>query len=123
MKKLVSAIAIFFVFMWIDTASAQVCKINGTNDNVEIFDCYIDKANQQVIVIVSNDSQNISANVTVNVEIKGYSGCSGCKESLIGKGLAKPNQSTEIKIKVPNTFKADDKTSTKCTGISGTKCL
>lgn len=105
------------------TANAQVCKISGSNDNVEVFGCRTDAENNQVFVIVSNDSNDISANVTVTVEVKGKEGCSSCTTTVEGKGLAKPGQSTQIKIKVPGNFKLTENSRSKCIGISGSKCI
>lgn len=105
------------------TAKAQVCKISGSNDNVEVFGCRTDAENNQVFVTVSNDSNDISANVTVTVEVKGREGCNSCTTTVEGKALAKPGQSTLIKIKVPSSFKLTENSRSTCTGISGTKCL
>lgn len=105
------------------TAKAQVCKISGSNDNVEVFGCRLDLGNNGVIVTVSNDSNDISANVTVKVEIQGKEGCSSCTTTVEGKNLAKPNQTTQIKIRVPSSFKLTENSRLKCTEISGSKCI
>lgn len=107
------------------TANAQVCKISGTNDNVEVFTCYTDASNNQVVVRVSNDSNDISANVTVNVTVKnakrnGYSGSHEVK--IVGKELAKPGQ-TDIRIDMPSGYSLREESIATCTGISGSKCL
>ena len=99
------------------TAKAQVCRISGTNDSVEVFDCYVDAENNQVVVIVSNDSNDISANVTVTVEIQ----MGNVTKTVSGKGRANPNQNTKITIPVQG-IKMGPNTKANCTGISGTKC-
>lgn len=121
MKKVL--LIMFALICFGATGKAQVCKISGTNDNVEVFGCHTDAENNQVIVTVSNDSNDISANVTVTVEVKGTVNCGSCTTTVEGKGLSKPGQSTQIKIKVPSSFKLTENSRSKCTGISGSKCL
>lgn len=104
---------------------AQVCKISNTNDNVEVFDARL-KGPNQVKVVVSNDSQNISANVTVEVEVTYKRSSSGhtIVKPFKGKGLAKPNASTEIVIDIPEKIDNDyTAVSVEPKDISGTKCL
>ena len=49
-------------------SNAQVCKISNSNDNVEVFSATIINGSS-VAVTVGNDSQDISANVTVEVTV------------------------------------------------------
>ena len=121
MKKVVFVLFVLICFG--ATANAQVCKISGTNDNVEVFGCHTDAENNQVIVTVSNDSNDISDNVTVTVEVKGKADCGSCTTTVEGKGLSKPGQTTQIKIKMPSSFKLTENSRSKCTGIRGSKCL
>ena len=102
------------------TAKAQVCKISGSNDNIEVFSCYTDVENNQVVVIVSNDSNDISANVTVTVEVK----MGSVTKTVYGKARALPNQNTKIEIPMKSEgVKIGSGTTARCTDISGTKCL
>lgn len=103
---------------------AQVCKISGAGDNVEVFSARIENGNT-VVVTVGNDSQNISANVTVTVEVtyKYSNGNSPVKLTKEGKVIAKPNQESVITIRIPEQDKNGRiPTSVKVTNISGTKC-
>lgn len=103
--------------------NAQVCKISDTGDNVEVFSATISDGHI-VTVVVGNDSQDKSANVTVNVTVT-YKGSSTSKEyTFTAKAIAQPNQTTEIKIDIPERDKQDrTPVSAKVTQITGTKCL
>ena len=104
-------------------SNAQVCKISETGDNVEVFSASIVDGHT-VSVVVGNDSQDKSANVTVNVTVT-YKGSSTSKEyTFTAKAIAQPNQTTEIKIDIPERDKQDrTPVSAKVTQITGTKCL
>lgn len=124
MKKVILLILALICFG--ATTNAQVCKISGTNDNVEVFTCYTDVANNQVVVRVSNDSNDISANVTVTVEVTGAqrSGYPGTRSvTVTGKGLAKPNGPTDIRIDMPSGWTLLQSSVVKCTDIDGSKCI
>lgn len=118
---------LLFIMMLLFCASgninAQVCKISNTNDNVEVFSASLINS-KQVKVVVSNDSQEISANVTVTVEVTYTDGSYSKTKTFTGKGLARPNTSTEIVIDIPENIDYSKKPkSVQVTGISGTKCL
>lgn len=98
-------------------ANAQVCKVSGTNDNVEVFSCVLSDGN--VVVTLSNDSKDIKANVTVKVEVL-YGGYFA--ETFEGKVMSCPG-STELKIPIKPKVKGYTPSSVKVTSISGTKCL
>lgn len=104
--------------------NAQVCKISNTNDNIEVFSASLINS-KQVKVVVSNDSQEISANVTVTIEVTYTDGYNSPKtKTFTGKGLARPNTSTEIVIDIPEDIDYSKKPkSVQVTGISGTKCI
>lgn len=105
------------------SANAQVCKISNTNDNVEVFSAYLSSPNQ-VTVVVSNDSKDISANVTVKVKVTyGTPGYGPIEKEFTGKGLAKPDSTTEIRINIPDQENKKTAQSVQVTGISGTKCI
>lgn len=117
--KLILILALVGFF---STVSAQVCKINESGDNVEVFSAIIEGENT-VVVTVGNDSRDISANVTVTVEVTYKKGNSIHTYNYTGKKIAQPNQETIIKISIP----AEDKNgykpySVKVTGITGNKC-
>lgn len=123
MKRIVRLFfMIFLLCVIINTANAQVCKISNTNDNVEVFSASIvDDSN--VEVTVGNDSQDISANVTVEVVVT-Y-GNKTCTKTYSGKKIAKPNSETVITIPISSTYSStisNKPTSVKVSGISGTKC-
>ena len=118
MKKVL--LIMFALICFGATAKAQVCKISGSNDNVEVFNCYTDVENNQVIVIVSNDSNDISANVTVTVEVK----MGSVTKTVEGKARALPNQNTKIEIPMSREgVKIGSTTTVRCTKITGAKCL
>ena len=100
---------------------AQVCKISESNDNVEIFSAVIEDGNT-VIVTVSNDSKDISANVTVVVEVT-YS--NGGTKQFSGKVKAEPNQESIIRIPIPEFLNNRNNTPKKVVAkeITGTKCM
>ena len=96
MKK-VFALVLLLLGMY-PIVSAQVCKISDTGDNVEVFSTNITDGHT-ISVVVGNDSQDKSANVTVNV-------------------------STEIKIEIPEKDKQGrTPVSAKTLEITGNKCL
>lgn len=123
MKKLFLMLVVLIGFLF--AANAQVCKISGSNDNVEVFNCEV--VANQVWVTVSNDSNDINANVTVTVNVSGLKkdGITGDSHTttISGKGKSRANQTDIIKIDIPSPYSVCSKTSAKCTGISGSKCL
>ena len=124
MKKLF--LAMFALICFGAVANAQVCKISGSNDSVEVFGCSLDVESRTIFVTVSNDSNDISANVTVSVELthhRGVNSINNVTDVLQGKGRAEANQSTVIKIQVPSNIYLDSKSTAECKGISGTKCM
>ena len=106
------------------SVNAQVvCKISNTNDNVEVFSASLSSPNQ-VTVVVSNDSKEISANVTVTVKVTYEKDGYKTTKEFIGKGLAKPNGSTRILIDIPEKDENGKPAgSVQAMNISGTKCL
>lgn len=98
---------------------AQVCKISNSNDNVEVFSASI-VDNSKVVVTVGNDSQDISANVTVVVVVTYES--SNYTKNYTGKKVAHPNTETAIEIPIETSYYDRKPTSVKVTSISGTKC-
>lgn len=121
MKKI--ALVILMALGFHSIATGQVCKISGSGDNVEVFSAVIE-GNNMVLVTVGNDSQNISANVTVEVEVtyKSTSSQATVKATFAGKVIAKPNQESIIRIRIPEQKDGKIPYSVKVTGISGTKC-
>lgn len=111
-----------FVFVSCFITEAQVCKISNSNDNVEVFSASI-VDNSKVVVTVGNDSQDISANVTVEITVTyGYD---NYKKTYSGKKIAKPNTETVITIPISSTYSSSNSnkpSSVTVTRISGTKC-
>ena len=102
-------------------AQAQVCKIKGstTNDNVEVYSYVLVNNNSAVNVTVGNDSQNTAANVTVTVKITyeyGYT------LQFTGRGLAKPNGTTDIVVPIKATHNNNKIKTVEVISITGTKC-
>lgn len=103
-------------------AAAQVCIISDTGDNVEVFSAIIEGGNT-VVVTVGNDSQDNSANVTVTVEVAYKRNGSPRTYTFKGKGIAKPNQESVIRISIPMEDKDGYRPeSVKISKIEGTKC-
>lgn len=100
--------------------NAQVCKISNSNDNVEVYSCYLTDNNSAVAVTVGNDSQDISANVTVTVEVT-YN--NNIKRTYTQKVLAKPNQTTDFQIKIEDKINSNSAKTVEVKSITGTKCL
>ena len=114
------------VCLGVAVSAQNVCKISGSNDNVEIFNSYIDVANNKLVVTVGNDSNDISANVTITADVTVVScpTCSSLKKITIsGKEIAKPNQTTSITIPLSNPYIFTNNSEIKDVKISGTKCL
>ena len=65
MKRFFLFILLLCTFIFVE---AHVCKISDSNDNVEVFSASIVDGSR-VEVTVGNDSQDISANVTVEVVV------------------------------------------------------
>lgn len=100
--------------------SAQVCRISDSNDNVEVFSCNLVDNNSAVAVTVGNDSQNISANVTITVEVT-YN--SSTKKTYSTKVIAQPNQTTDVKINIQEKIGNLTAKSVEVVSLTGTKCL
>ncbi len=112
-------VLLFYSFM--STANAQVCKISDSGDNVEIFSTSI-VANSQVNIIVGNDSQDISANVTVQVKVTYTNNYS---KTYTGKKIAGPNCETTIVIPIDPIYPEGGKgrpKSVEVISFSGAKC-
>lgn len=117
MKKILTALLLLWTVVGI--ADAQVCKISDSGDNVEVFSAFIKDGNT-VEVTVSNDSKDISANVSVKVKVT-YE-VDRNTENFTGKALAEPNKSTAITIPIPVTKQNRKATKVEVIGITGTKC-
>ena len=102
------------------STQAQVCKISQSNDNVEVFSCNLVDNNSAVAVTVGNDSQNISANVTITVEVT-YN--NAIKKTYSTKVIAQPNQTTDVKICIDDKVNNVTAKSVKVISLTGTKCI
>lgn len=119
MKKMFFLLMCFC--MVLTNANSQVCKISGDNDNVEIFSCSLANNDTEIHVVVANDSQSISANVTITVKVD-YG--PGGTQTYTGRKIAQPNQETLIVIKnIPHKQKGYPIKSVEAIGISGAKCM
>lgn len=104
---------------------SQTCLISNANDTVEIENCTL-IADNKVEVTVSNDSNDINANVTVSIEVAYKFNSQIFKKNYIGKGMAKKSESTIITIPISSCYNGDERYkpySVSATGISGSKCL
>lgn len=101
-------------------SNAQVCRISDSNDNVEVFSCYLTDNNSAVTVTVGNDSQNISANVTITIEVT-YN--SSTKKTYSTKVIAKPNTTTEAKVNIQEKVGNFTAKSVEVVSLTGTKCI
>lgn len=118
MKKFLSNLMLVFCLLLIGgKTNAQVCKISGSNDNIEVFGCQLN--GDKVTVTLSNDSNDIKANVTVTVEVK-YS--SSITRTYTGKVLSKPGTSTTLDINIDGKVGNYTAKSATVTSISGSKC-
>ena len=110
-----------FVLFGINLMSnAQVCVIKGGNGaSVEVFSATIEKDGSEVWVTVSNDSNDISANITVNVTVTHGSGYT---RNYSGKAKVDANTSPIIKIPIQKTIGNSPAKSVEVTSITGTRC-
>lgn len=117
MKKILTTLLLLWTV--VGFADAQVCKISDSGDNVEVFSAFIEDGNT-VKVTVSNDSKDISANVSVTVKVT-YR-FDHCTEMFSGKALAEPKKSTVITIPISETKQGQKATKVEVISITGTKC-
>lgn len=110
------------LFFHIESA-AQICKISGTNDTIEVFGANYN--NGTIEIILSNDSK-FGANVSIAVEVKYVNGKTTEVRSFQKKALAKPMQSTVVTMNVPTSVSALNNVlqydSFTVKSISGNKC-
>ena len=118
MKKFLFALIVSVTFFF-NVNAQEVCKISGSNDNVEVFSTeFANDEKTLVKVTVSNDSKDINANVTVTIEVT-YE--NGFKKNFVGKGLSKPQQSTTILVKIDQYGSKPKNVQT--IKITGAKCI
>lgn len=121
--SIISLVIVSIISLTTLVSNAQVCKIAGSsNDTVEVYSATLTDNDNYVEVTVGNDSNLTNANVTVKVEVTyGKYGT----QTFIGKGLARANSTTVIKVKIDPRDASYNKygpTSIEVTEISGTKC-
>ncbi|MDE5788196.1 MAG: hypothetical protein K2H79_06615 [Bacteroidaceae bacterium] len=112
---------VLFLFGVAGTSQAQVCKLPNSDDTVEVFSATFE-GNNKVKVVVSNDSQEVSANVTVTVRVTYVGTRDKITKEFTDKGRALPNQSTEILIAIDETCNGRMPKSVEAISITGTKC-
>lgn len=118
------AVAAFFGL----SASAQTCRISGTNgDTIEVFESSL--SGNTINITLSSDSQS-AANVEVSVEVT-YVIPTNMSYKVTRvfskKCLARPSQSTMVSITVPETVNKKNYTysisSYSVKSITGVKCM
>ncbi|MDR2125404.1 MAG: hypothetical protein LBP63_01065 [Prevotellaceae bacterium] len=107
--------------------NAQSCIISGADDEstIEVQSCYLH--GDKVIVNVINDSKDIAANVTVNVEVTYKIGNTINTKTYpySGKEISLARVPTKIEIPIYEVHPSDNRYvaySVNATSISGTKC-
>ena len=102
----------------------ETCKIiNGGGSSVEVTSCYID--DDKVKVTVSNDSNDIAANVSVTVTVTYTYGRNKKTENYTSKKRAAANAETVIEIPISKAHPNDSyyvANSVKTQSITGVKC-
>lgn len=117
MKNLLILIVplLFFCF----SANAQSCKISGSNDGSSILCTGQHMEGNNVIVNLSNDSENTCANVIVVVKVT-YEG--GATQEFEGRGKSCPNQDAAISVYINTENKGKPYKKYEVTRVSGNKC-
>lgn len=122
MKKILTALLLLWTVVGFANAQPQpqVCKISDSGDNIEVFSAVIE--GKAVKVTVSNDSKEISANVTVTVKVT-YSNSMRTERTMTfsGKELCPP-QRTVITIPIPEQQNGLKATKVEVVSITVTKC-
>lgn len=104
------------------TSNAQVCNIKGGNGaSVEVFSATIEENGSMVYVTVSNDSNDINANITVNITVT-YGNVTTRTRTYSGKCRVPANASPIIKIPITERVNGSTATSVTVDSISGNRC-
>lgn len=95
-----------------------MCTISGSTDSIMVIDDSL--SGSSVSVTVSNDSNDTSANVVVEVSVT-YRNKS--QKTFTGYGLVKPNGQTEIQVPIDTQSTTNNPMiDYSVIKVSGTKC-
>ncbi|MBP3533690.1 MAG: hypothetical protein J6J75_05235 [Alistipes sp.] len=132
MKKLFVLMAALFIC---NIVTAQVCQIRGTYDTIQVMGCDWNEGDTNIIVTLSNDSNSVAANVTVNATVyykwvndPGHIGSSPSKtQSTSGSEQVPPrSNNTKCYIQVPDGGRGRGgryvAEKVKINSITGVKC-
>lgn len=100
-------------------ASAQSCKIQGTNDGSTILCTGHHLDGSIVIVNLSNDSESTCANVTVKVKVT-YA--NNATETFEGRGKSCPDQEATIDVYINLEKNGKEWKKYEVISVSGNKC-
>ena len=127
MARIVTVFFVAVVSFFGLAASAQTCRISGTNgDTIEVFESSL--SGNTINVTLSSDSQS-AANVEVTVEVTYTRPTYGEKDTRVfsKKCLARPSQSTLVSITVPETIEVkgwkSELSGYTVKSITGVKCM
>lgn len=103
-------------------ANAQSCKIQGANDGSTVMVTNDYQDGNKIVVNLENDSNEICANVTVEVTVS-YAG--GNTKTYSGRGKSCPGTSCKIEIPIQENYNGQSRyplKGYKVQKVSGTKC-
>lgn len=124
MKKLLLSLFVVIGILLPITANAQICRIAGTNDTIELFDS--SHAGNVIKMTFSNDSRS-AANVSVVITVTYRCNNLTITRTYKKKALIQPLQSTEVSVIIKESIIEDNRTynfeSYTVDSITGTKCL
>lgn len=101
---------------------AQVCKIKGTYDTIEVARDSYNPQNNTLSLVVNSDSQH-AANLTVTVKVTYIKNRSKSKEETYSeKFIANPSVSTKCDLTIPNTIDQNYELKEYKISLSGYKC-
>lgn len=118
MKKLILLFGLVVSCIFSLAARGQMCTISGSNDTIMVIDDSL--SDSTVTVTVSNDSNDTSANVVVEICVT-YK--DRTQKTFNGYGLVKPNAATGIQIPIETKNKKNwEMSGYSVVKVSGTKC-
>lgn len=100
-------------------ANAQSCKISGANDGSTVMVTNDYQSGNKIVVNLENDSNEICANVTVEVEV---SYAHSKPKTFTGRGKSCPNSTCKLEIAIDEKNGSYTMTGYKVKKVSGTKC-
>lgn len=126
MKKLLLSLFVVIGILLPITANAQICRIAGTNDTIELFDS--SHAGNVIKMTFSNDSRSAAnVSVVITVTYRQPQNPTPITRTYKKKALIQPLQSTEVSVIIKESIIEDNRTynfeSYTVDSITGTKCL